>query len=550
MNGLNIKRNRDIFIWSVLSVIIFNIITHGYRFSNNMYSHDSLLMIYQNDFAWQIALGRYVQPFLIFIRGSLCSPWLISICAIFWTSLSVYFLVCLLKIDKLVGVILTAGVLVCNVTVVVANASYLPWVDFYALACFLGIFGVWCLKQGSLIQNSSKFLIKKVCIWYLLGILALVCSMGIYQSYICVAIGLAMMDILADLLEPSDFKVIIKKIVSYVLSLIVVALVYYVVWKCIQKIFNIWTANSYNGLANVGDYSDTSIIAVLRNTYTQVFDFLWNPDTFKSLIYRSYSFQNIWMWILRLANLFIVGNILITIFLVNIKHKIALWQRVLQVVILLIFPFGINIVSFISKGMEHTLMIYAFLLIYILLLQLKSKRQIQLIHKMTEQQDIKEKGSEISFSAMTKYLVFVLPFCLLIWSNIVYANQVYLKKELQAESTSLLMTRVVDDIEDMQGYIPGKTPVALYGNFQTSNYVRELPDFEEITPYGMGKSSVTYIGADYSLLNYVLNVNMNLTRVDMEDAEVMKQIDTMPCYPEKGSIDYIGDILVVKIAEF
>ena len=530
MKGIIVKkRDRDIFIWSVLSVIVFHLLTHGYRFSNNMYSHDSLLMIYQNDFAWQIALGRFVQPFLIFIRGSLCSPWLISICAIFWTSLSVYFLVRLLKIDNMVGVILTAGVLVCNVTVVVANASYLPWVDFYALACFLGIFGVWCLKQGSLIQNSSKFSIKKVFIWYLLGILALVCSMGIYQSYICVAIGLAMMDILTDLLEPSDFKVIVKKVISYVLSLVVVALLYYVVWKCIQKIFNIWTANSYNGLANVGDYSDTSIIAVLRDTYTQVFEFFWNPDTFKSLIFRNYSFQNIWMWILRLANLFIVGHILITIFLINIKHKIALWQRVLQVAILLIFPFGINIVSFISKGMEHTLMIYAFLLIYVLSLQLNSKKQRQIIN--------------IS-------IVFVLPFCLLIWSNIVYANQVYLKKELQAESTSLLMTRVVDDIEDTEGYIPGKTPVALYGNFQTSNYVRELPDFEEITPYGMGKSSVTYIGADYSLLNYVLNVNMNLTRVDMEDADVMKQIDSMPCYPDKGSIDYIGDILVVKIAEF
>ena len=77
--------------WSALSVLFFSFITHGYRFFNNMYSHDALLMVYQGDFAWQIALGRFLQPLLLFFRGSLCNPWLISFCAVFWIFLSVYF---------------------------------------------------------------------------------------------------------------------------------------------------------------------------------------------------------------------------------------------------------------------------------------------------------------------------------------------------------------------------------------------------------------------------------------------------------------------------
>lgn len=524
------KQNKEILKWSILSVIVFSLVTHGYRFSNNMYSHDSLLMIYQNDYAWQIALGRFVQPILIFFRGSLCNPWLISVCAVFWTILSVYFLVRLLNINHVAGVILSAGVLVCNMTMVVANASYLPWVDFYALACFCGIFGIWCFKQGSTSLSSSNF--GKTILWYITGIFVLVCSMGIYQSYICVAIGLAMMDILASLIKKSEFKEALRKIICYVLSLVLVALLYYVTWKCIQKVFQIWTADSYNGLAAVGDYSDTSVITTFFNTYGQVFYFLWNPDTFKSVIYRSYFLGEIWKWILRLANILIVCDILVQVVVTNIRQKTALWQRVLQIILLLIFPFGINFVSFISKGMEHTLMIFAFSLIYVLSLQLNDHIFV----------DSKPK--------LLVRIVLVLPFILLLWSNVVYANQVYLKKELQAEATVSLMTRVVVDIEDTEGYVAGETPVAFYGNFQTSEYVQELADFEEITPYGMGKSSVTYVGADYSMLKYQLNVNMNLIRVDATNEDMMKQIDAMPCYPEQGSINYIEDVLVVKIADF
>lgn len=526
------KQSKDVWRWSILSVIVFSLITHGYRFSNNMYSHDSLLMIYQNDYGWQIALGRFVQPMLIFLRGSLCNPWLISVCAVFWSVLSTYFLTRLLDINHVVGVILTAGVLVCNTTMIVANASYLPWVDFYALAGFCGILGIWCLRQGITAQSSSSRINTKTLWWYVIGILVLVCSMGIYQSYICVAIGLAILDIFSELMKKAEWKKFVRKAICYVLALVVVALLYYAIWKIFQKVFGIWTANSYNGLASVGDYSDTSIISVLINTYRQVFDFLWNPDTFKSVIYKSFSMSYIWKWLLRLANILIICDILYQVVVTNIRQKTALWQRALQLILLLIFPFGINFVSFISKGMEHTLMIFAFSLIYVLSLQ--------------------QNNRSLSVTANNYWVKFfiILPFALLIWSNVVYANQIYLKKELQEEATLSLMTRVVSDIEDIEGYIAGETPVAFYGNFQTSDYVQELIDFEEITPYGMGKSTVTYIGADYSMLKYQLNVNMNLTRVDSADEDVLKQIKAMPCYPNQGSIDYIDDILVIKIADF
>ena len=505
--------------WSALSVLFFSFITHGYRFFNNMYSHDALLMVYQGDFAWQIALGRFLQPLLLFFRGSLCNPWLISFCAVFWIFLSVYFLAELLNIHHPAGITLISGILICNMTTIVANASYLPWVDFYALSCCCAIFGIWCLQNGCAASRAQGW-------WYAFGDFFLVFSMGIYQSYICVAIGLAMIDILADLRQRETFRNTLKKVLCYVFSLLAAALLYYLAWKILQNILHIWTADGYNGLAEVGNYSDTSLFTVLANTYRQVFQYFWNPDTFKSLIYRNYSFMNIWQIILRFVNLMIFASVLVQIIRANIRQKSLWWQNLLQAVILLLFPFGINFVSFISKGMEQPLMIFAFSLVYLLALQLCA-----------------------SLRRAMPALFVVIPLGLLLWSNVVYANQVYLKKELQAEATQAMLSRIVVSVESTENYIAGETPVAFSGNFQTSDYLQELADFEEIAPYGMGKSTATYVGTDYALLKYLLNVNMNLTRINTGEEEVKKQLDEMPCYPAQGSIRYIGETLVVKIAD-
>ena len=551
--------------WSALSVVIFSLFAHGYRFSNNMYSHDSLLMIYQNDYAWQIALGRVTQPILIFLRGSICNPWLICFLAMLWMVLAVYFLTDLLEITSPLGLVLCSGLMLCNTTIISANASYLPWVDFYALACLMSILGVWCLKRWGNVADRYLYQGKNMPAENLLprgrqgfgtfaGILLFAMSMGIYQSYICVSIGLVMILLIRQLYrnrEEKRFATFACEVLRYGIAILLGSGIYFGVWKIFQKVFHIWTSNSYNGLDGLGDYSDASVPAILGETYAQVGNYLWNPELFSNLFYQGHSLSIVWLWLIRLGNVAVVLTIIVLLFSFSKKNKCAAWQIALQLLIVAMLPLGINFVCFLSKGMEHTLMIYAFVLIYLFALSLLEERYrcgktcANSLSAAQRKQAVEGKKSVAIISCLL-----MLPFILIIWNYSVYANQVYLKKELIAEATTQLMNRVVDDIEDMEGYEAGVTPVAFYGNFQTSEYVKELQDFEEITPYGMGKSAVTYVGADYALLTYILNVNMNLTRVDTADAQVMGQVEAMPCYPMRGSIAMVGDTLVVKIAEF
>ena len=266
---------------------------------------------------------------------------------------------------------------------------------------------------------------------------------------------------------------------------------------------------------------------LLLLTYRHVFQFLWNPDTFVTMMFKGISLSVVWKYILRLSNVMVMLALLYELFQANKRNRTAWWQWSLQIILLLLFPLGMNFTCFISKGMVHSLMTYAFIMPYVFLIAVVDQE-----HPYTNK-------------SWEKVIACGCILCL-IWSNSVYANQVYLKKSLQEESVQSLMTRIVADIEDMEGYVPGETPVAFVGSFEKSPYVEQtLKGFEAIIPYGMGNTALTYVGTDYALLQFELNVQMNLIRVDSDT----KEIRQMSTYPNQGSIGYVDDVLIVKISE-
>ena len=142
-------------------------------------------------------------------------------------------------------------------------------------------------------------------------------------------------------------------------------------------------------------------------------------------------------------------------------------------------------------------------------------------------------------------VMFFVLLAVITWSNMVYSNQVYVKKDLQDKAAHSLMTRIVYEIEKMPGYVAGETPVLFYGRFTDTEYIQDIEAFKTLTPYGMAATSMQYPGTEHAYLRYVLNVNMNLIETD-SPAETIAQ---MPLYPAAGSIAYVDGTIVVKISE-
>lgn len=512
---------------TVLPTLFFCLFAHGYRFSNNMLSHDALLEVVQEDSAWQISLGRITQPILIFIRGEICSPWLICFLETVWLILTVCLLADLFALRSGTHLTALSGIVVCSNTFISINAAFLHCADLYAFALFMSVLGMWFMRQNSILKTIA-------------GIICLVLSLGTYQAYISVTLALVVMLSICGLIDGEAWQSIIRKLSQYALILIVSALLYFIEWKALQQILGIWTADTYNGMAQLGDYSEVSFVSVVITCYHNFLDFFTDPVTFSNMTFRNIHLSIVWEWLIRLVNAAVFLKLGINLYRINRQNRYVshdndaskhqwICGNILILLLIAVFPLCCNFVCLMSKGMEHDLMTFAYICPYIFAIMVGDKAAAASPHRMRR-----------FISYATPILMSVI-----IWSNVVYANQTYYKKSLQEQSAISLLTRVVNDIERYEGYIPNVTPVAFIGSFENSPYTMELSGFTDIMQCGMGKTALTYIGTDYAMLKYVLNVPMNLTRASGLDAETA----SMPCYPANGAINYVGDVLIVKISE-
>lgn len=516
-------KNRIILV--IIATTLSYLFAHGFRMANTMFSGDSLLMIYQNDYAWQISLGRCFQPIWLFIRGSIAAPWMITILSIVWLGLSVYLSSDLLDIKKPLLLSILSGIMTINTAIICTNATFVPWSDLFALALFLAVLGVWLIARKNIYSTTT-------------GILCLTLSLGTYQAYISVALTLVVILIFKALYIENKLIVILKKILSYAVSFLIAGVIYYICWKIFQKVFHIWTSNSYNGMADIGDYSSTSIASLLLLTYKQVIYFFWNPDVFVSLYFKGQSLSTLWIYIIRFINILVIAFIITATAVLHKRNNKSSWINfVLGIIILAIFPVSINIICLISKGMVHSLMNYSYNMVYILGLVVLS--ELSIIH---------------SDKKLQKISAVIIPVSLILvcWVNAVFANQIYLKKQLQEDAAKAEMSRIVMDIEKMDDYQSGQTKVSFIGSFADSTELISPEGFDSLVAYGVSDSSMFYHGTEEAMIINELNVNMNIINIRDDEnytEDIESKIDDMSCYPATGSIKYIGDIIVVKISD-
>ena len=507
------KEQKSKIIYISVSTIVIWVITHGYRFMNNLYTCDALIEVFQDDILFQRSLGRFMHPLVMVMRGCISNPWFIGILSLFFMTASAYFIAEILNIDNPFVLILLSGLLICNNTLISSVAGFLPWMDVYTITLFLAVIGVWFYEKDKLYG-------------YILGSISFVCCMGFYQAYIDVAFALFVIITVKKLAEKNELNKILLKTLKTVGALLASGISYYAVYKIVCKLHHINVTSSYHGLTQVSNFENTSLLTVFLDTYKLFFKFLFSPETFVSTILLGIRVSNVWKVLLNAGLVCCILAILAGLVAINIKNKIKISQIILEIIGLLLFPFAANFVCFMSKGIEHELMIYSFVFIYVFALLI-----IDLITKESKKK-------------IYRYLLLI-PFLIFIWNGFVYANQVYFKIDMEDRAAVSIATRIIDDIEDVEGYEAGVTPVRFVGALDRSDYMEPIIYLKDVTVNGNYNTPFTYERSLPFYLKYYLNVKINVF-----DAPVSSDaLATMPCYPNEGSIQYVDDVLVIKISE-
>lgn len=487
--------------FAVACTAVMTLLAHAYRFLNAGFGLDAMLIAEQVDIETQISLGRFMQPLYWLVRGYITAPPVVGLFATAFLTGAVLLVLSLTGIRSRPGIALTCGVLAVNETLCVSYASYLPWVDVYMLSlllCVLAVFVQTRFRRG-----------------FLLSPLLYCMAMGLYQSYLQAAAALVMVMLLVRALDGERPGALLAEGLGHAGAMLAGLLLYALVYPLAISLYGTTVSDKYNTVAEVGHYALSSIPGLLKETYLGPVRYLFAPEdaTFLPPV------VNVLLAVLALGAL------------VCLIRKLPLASKGLILLILALLPFGMNFVTFISKGIVHMLMNYAYFFFYVLCILLA------------------ERAGE-TLSVRPAVLRAATPVLLtgVLGVSILTANTLYMKRDLELQSTLSVMTRVLERLEEKEGYVPGETPVVLLGYLPASKMAMIRPGFEAVSEYQGMRS--TYADAYershawylQTLLGYRINLVDWETSLAYSKEEAMQEI---PGFPDADCVQIIDGIAFV-----
>lgn len=485
------------------------IIAYGYIYFNANFSHDSMTFLYDTNQDMYISVGRIARPIYQMIKGKNSLPVINGFLFLLFVSFSNYLIIETIEIEKKISEFFICSIMTVNYSTSLLNATYIHDLDADAFSLLCVCLSVWIINK----YNKKIFA-------YIISILLFVFSLGLYQSYIEVAISIFLILAIIKTIKGHDIKEILLNTFKQFVIIGISMLAYYLLFKLSTSIFEISSSNYHNpsealniNFSNLNE----SIIAALKSLQ------IW------------YQFpRNYNVLLIGALNYALTLLLIIILLLIFIKNKMCIKHILFTILLIVLIPLGSSSIQFISKT-SHELTAYSYFLMYVLIIKM-----IELYN---------EKYESSIFKKIINFLLVLSMMCFS-FDNVLYSNALSLKKELEEQETLSVFTRIIDRIEQIDGYKVGKTKVLFIGNIKDSVLV---DDREGFNFSGIGVNNDIAVVRPISLnayfkeyLGYPINiVDIEETNIDVESEDIMQ----MSCFPYNGCIKKYDDVLVIKLSD-
>ena len=485
------KKDKLRFLFGFLACLICNL----YIYTNGLFAHDGIVL-YEEGTLTGIQNGRPLALLISAIfNGKYASPWVVGFYFSIAMGFTVVFIAKILHTKHAIWDIVIAGLLVCNYCLYYSQI-YVSTLLTYSTAILLTVLGVWfCVKRtwGNIIVGS----------------LLLIAGLCCYQSYICLALVLFVIDIILDL-QKADAKIksTILKGLAYIAIAAGVMIIYYGIWQ-LGLVITAKNELTYRGYSNItGSISPLNIITSWLIGVTMYFKgYLKGMSLWASIL-------------ITIASVFVS----IIVAYKNKRTKVA--NFVLTAILVLIaLPISSAFIYVLNPGIIPPRMCCGILAPSFLLVA--SVNNLSLKASKTKE--------------ATKWITLLLTIILII-GQFSAANALYLQIDISQKTTYAFASRFMDRLEQIDGF-SNKTEVVvvcdeaivLYDDAEWSDDIA-----------GMGNMTA---GASYLpwFIKNNMNTNININ-FDWEEKyknnDVIKQLD---CFPKKDFYVWIDNVLVVKI---
>ncbi len=496
---------------AVFSAFVLGLLIHGFGLVNVLHNNDD---IWQQPMGYGTGLssGRW----LLTIAGDFLTrqgfgfnlPLLNGVLFLLMVALCAGLIVDMLKIENkasaaLFGVFLAAFPAVTSVLFFKYTAVY------YGISMLLAVLAAWVLQRGKWGLALSAIFIAMSC--------------GIYQAYVPITVTLLVMILLRHaLVGEEDTKRLFFQGVYYCVALILGILLYFVALK-VSLAFYDTALSDYQGVDNMGKISLGALPSLLKRTLGSLC---------KMPIYDYCGLANIPL--LKIAYILLVlvmGGVIIYLMFTRVRKP---GLRLLTVLLCLVLPFALNFVVIMCPDT----LIYTLMLSSISLMPCVGLVAVELLPQNKKA------------LLVQKFMMVILS--VMVFSYAYYANVNYTSMYFSNRQVENYMNTLVTQVRMSDGFTPDKR-WALLGDISDPLMEESLYDgWRNGVTYGGNRFSDDLLN-QYSRMNWVTHyLGYKIPLASEEEKQNLwtsEKVKAMPCWPSQGSIQVIGDTVVVKFQD-
>ncbi|MDO4490597.1 MAG: glucosyltransferase domain-containing protein [Lachnospiraceae bacterium] len=503
------KGIRREWILCIVSVFVFGLLAHSFKFTNFIPNWDSVLNL--NTDQNKINLGRCFLQAACSLGSYYDLPWINGLLSLLYISLSAVCVSEVFQIRKTIPLVLLGGLMVTFPTVT-STFAYQYTADGYFLALL-------CVSGATLLAVRGG----KMAILPSAALLAF--SLGIYQTYITFAMVLMLLFLVDQLLfQQMSIRSFWKTAGKFAATGVLGAAGYMICMKVMTALEGIGLSH-YQGIESAYSMESLNLMAAVKRAL------------YRFLIY----FLNFSEGINLSVLLNMILWVLLAVLLVAALVKQQLWKEPARILLILLciglLPLASFALYFATPDLDyHNLMRMCLCLIYMIPL-IFYERMEKLLPAALQ---------------MKQWSILVLT-SLVIYNFILLANISYQKMHMAYEKSYGVAIRIADRIEQtpgatdcrkiaVLGHLPGSQAISV--NFPldmtgiTDSYIIRKQDPE------MQENVLQIFLQDYTGLSFEDTTLEEIQRI--QQSEEYRQ---MGCWPEQNGILVMGDTLVIRFAE-
>ncbi len=501
---------------TITIALIVGLITHIVLLSVMIVSPDGLWN-YITYSAGQVETesGRWMINIIDTLRKNLAIPTITTIISIVITAITSVFIVDLLKLKSKISCAITAIFLEVSPCLTM-TLLYSYTADAYCYAFLFGTLAVWCIYR-------EKHKVLGACF----GSIFTMLTLALYQSYIGVIIGLCIIRPIVEVFNNKDYKKLFIDIGISILSVIVGLGLYWVTEQIALSIYE-------TKLSSYGGASDVSLMNTLENlpqSILKIYGYFINFFIGGDIVNNPCMSRNIFYKILYLV-VGIAGIFVLTFRKVDDKKK-KIIDAILICAMTVVLPIGLNFVILIAPET----ICYPFNTAGLILM-------IPFMMVVLE-------NFELNKGAIFKWISIVLLFIIAV-TYFLAANATYTGVRMKYNQAYSIALRMVDRIENCEGYTPDKQWL-ICGIVDETN-TQPVSDLYYLTLGGFANGPIfhgNYWGMTETWRKFMqvyLGIQPNFCSVeDYFKVCGTQYFKDMPIFPAQGSVAEIDGIMVVKM---